>query len=235
VALLSQVHAPTRVTSTEQAHDAILAAILDGSLPPGTALPLKELSESLGMSMMPVREAIRRLEASGLVANEPHKGARVRSVSDEDLEDTYIARIEIEGALTALAAVRFDDDHARAARRALDEQHEAIGRDDLVAARNAHEEFHQAIYRAAGSSWLLRAIAPTWRNSERYRSPGMMAEPANIATRRAEHERILQSCIDRDPASARAALADHLLSTVRGLNPQAATRIESALARTAIG
>lgn len=224
--LLDKAHVPSRVTSTDQAHDAILAAILDGSIPPGTALPLKELASSLGMSMMPVRESIRQLEATGLVEIEPHRGARVRPVTDEDLEDTYLTRIEIEGALTAIAAQRFDEQHAVSARKSLAEQDLAIERHDLVAARAAHEEFHYSIYRASGSTWLMRAIGPTWRNSERYRAPGMMSEPSNIAKRRAEHELILQSCIERDPVRARAALSEHLLSTVRGLNPSAAERID---------
>ena len=70
-------------------------AIVDGRIPPGSPLRLKELSEQLGMSMMPVREAIRRLAALDLVEMEPRKGARVRERALADLQDTYFSRLHL--------------------------------------------------------------------------------------------------------------------------------------------
>lgn len=219
------VQPPRRTTSTDQAYEAILAAILDGAVLPGAALPLQELATSLGMSMMPVREAIRQLEATGIIEIEPHRGARVRPVSPEDLEDTYIARIELEGVLVQRAAERFDDDHAQMARAILRDHRLASERGDLISARELHRLFHHTIYEAAGSTWLLRSIRATWQNSERYRSPGMSA-PATADSRRVEHSEILEACIERDPLRARDALAAHLISTVRGLDPAIADRLD---------
>lgn len=220
---LPQLQTP-RVTTTDQAYNAILAAILDGSIPPGAALPLQDLARSLGMSMMPIREAIRQLEATGIIEIEPHKGARVRPVSDADLEDTYMARIELEGILVDLAARRFTAEDEKKARAVLDEQQLALRRGNAVAAKEAHQNFHFAIYRAAGSEWLCRSVWPTWHNSERYRSPGM-SDPATVELRRAEHEAILQACVENDPARGRAALRDHLMTTVEHLNPAVAERL----------
>ncbi|MFF1832496.1 GntR family transcriptional regulator [Paenarthrobacter sp. NPDC058040] len=218
------LQATPRVTTTDQAYNAILTAILDGSIPAGAALPLQELAKSLGMSMMPVREAIRQLEATGIIEMVRHKGARVRPVSDADLEDTYTARIELEGVLVDLAARRFDAADAVKARAFLDEQQVAIANGDAVAARMAHQNFHFSIYESAGSEWLCRSVWPTWHNSERYRSLGM-SDPKTVSSRRAEHEAILQACIDHDPVRSRAALREHLMTTVKQLNPAVAERL----------
>lgn len=220
------LQATPRVTTTDQAYNAILTAILDGSIPAGAALPLQELAKSLGMSMMPVREAIRQLESTGIIEMVRHKGARVRPVSDADLEDTYKARIELEGILVEHAAGRFTAADAENARTFLGQQQVAIEGGDSVAARLAHQNFHFAIYEAAGSQWLCRSVWPTWHNSERYRSLGM-SDPKTVSTRRAEHEAILQACIDHDPAGGREALREHLMTTVKQLNPAVAERLSS--------
>jgi DNA-binding GntR family transcriptional regulator len=223
---LQNLHAAPRVTTTDQAYNAVLGAILDGSILPGAALPLQSLARSLGMSIMPVREAIRQLEAIGLIEIEPHRGARVRPVSEEDLEDTYRARIELEGTLVEMAARRLTNRDAENAQLELDAQQLALRGGDLAAARQAHENFHFAIYRAAGSDWLCRSVIPAWRNSERYRAPDL-GDPVTQDLRRAEHEEILLACIGRDPGRARTALRKHLMSTFERLNPLLAARLNA--------
>lgn len=218
------IRKPKRSTTTEQAYNSILTAIIDGTIPPGSPLRLQDLADSLGMSMMPVREAIRQLESIGVIETSPHRGARVCEVSPEDLEDTYLTRIVQEGVLVRLAALRFDDDDANECKTALDEQQSALSRGDLAAARRAHERFHFRIYEAADSKWLLRSISASWHNSERYRAPST-ANPTTVKARRIEHERILQACTDRDPDAAQQALAAHLLSTVEGLDRELSARL----------
>ena len=160
-------------------------AIVDGRIPPGSPLRLKELSEQLGMSMMPVREAIRRLAALDLVEMEPRKGARVRERTLADLEDTYFSRLHLETIAVWEAAQNFTaDDGARAA-TALAEMDAAIAADDPVTARDAHERFHFAIYEASRRDWLMRSLIPAWRNSERYRVEWMRMD---VKVRR-DHER----------------------------------------------
>ena len=82
--------------------------ILSGELQPGVQLVLTELAQRLSMSVMPVREAIGRLQAEGLVDQIPHRGARVSLVSAADLEDLYAVRIALETLATREAAVSFN-------------------------------------------------------------------------------------------------------------------------------
>jgi len=204
---------PSRQTAGDQAEAALFDAIMDGAIPPGAPLRLQELASQLGMSIMPVREALRRLEGLGLVEIVAHKGAWVRALTIEDLYDTYFTRINLECLAMRTAATRFTAEHAREARQALDEYLEAGGRGDRVASRHAHERFHFAMYRACGSEWLVRSIGPAWRNSERYRVESMR-HPEHVKARAAEHEQMLEALIAHDADAAARLLTMHLRTTI---------------------
>ena len=219
------VKKPKRSTTLEQAYNAILESICNGDIPPGAPLRLQELSTTFGMSMMPIREALRQLEAIGVIEMTPHKGARVREISTDDLIDTYRTRITLEGILCSRAAENFDADDEAAAREALERQRIALEDGDIIEARIAHKDFHYAIYRAAGSVWMLRSIDPTWLNSERYRVTSEQ-DGDQLTIRREEHERMLAACVAHRPEQARQALRTHLISTVAHLDKNLAKRLD---------
>ena len=219
---------PKRTTTTEQAYEAILAAITDGSLAAGTPLRLQALAEGLDMSIMPIREAIQRLESLGVVESEPHRGAHVRFISNDELGDIYLARIVQEGSLVRLAATRFTEEAAEEAASALAAQQEALDAGDIPEARAAHQRFHFRIYEAAECQWLMRSVMPSWHSSERYRAAST-ADPSAVCQRRQEHERILRACIDHDPGEAYQALKVHLLATVDRLVPEVAQELKGRL------
>lgn len=209
--MLEGVHVET---ASQVATRVLLDAIMDGRIPAGAPLRLQDIAAQLGMSMMPVREAIRELAALDLVEMEPRRGARVREMSRADLEDTYFSRIHLETIAVWEAAKRFTaEDGARAA-NALAEQEAAQQAGDLVAARDAHERFHFALYESARRPWLQRSILPAWRNSERYRMGALLLEQTK-AERSQEHSRILAALMSGDGASAVQALAEHLATSVR--------------------
>ncbi|MGW4794241.1 GntR family transcriptional regulator [Nonomuraea sp. NPDC004297] len=183
--------------------------ILAGELPAGSPLRLTDLAAHLDMSPMPVRDALRRLEALGLVEIIPHKGAKVRELSEADLRDTYEVRIDLESLAVGRAALAMDADVAARAATALAQHEELLERGDVERARHAHTEFHFAIYHASGSRWLPRAIEPVWQNSERYR----FASTPDAERRRLshlEHQAIFDACVAREPERAIAALRGHL-------------------------
>lgn len=203
-ALIANRHPTMADTATERLHE----AIVNGDFAPGTALRLIDISERLGMSSMPIREAIRRLEAIGLVTVLPHKGAYVRAMSFDDFEDTISTRRLLECECVERAAERFGAEHVQSCESHLERYLALTDAGLMVEARTAHRDFHYGIYRQAGSRWLLHAIDTVWKNSERYR---FAAEPASSRTETLEeHTAILQACARRDPAAARKALADHL-------------------------
>jgi DNA-binding GntR family transcriptional regulator len=197
-------------TLAEKAFVTLHDAIVRGELRPGERLPIEDLAEVLNMSPMPIREAVRRLDAAGLVENVPHRGARITELSLHDLRDVYQARLALEPLAGEHAAERFSEEVARRARERLDSLN-AMGDRSTPDAWAAHTAFHFALYEAAGSPWLLRLIRPLWESSERYR----LAAPnkRRLSMRREEHERILQACEEHRPAVAHAELHNHLART----------------------
>ncbi|MFZ4485031.1 MAG: GntR family transcriptional regulator [Candidatus Nanopelagicales bacterium] len=201
-------------SASDVAAQSLFDAIVDGRIPPGSPLRLKELSEQLGMSMMPVREAIRRLAALDLVEIEPRKGARVRDMTLGDLQDTYFSRIHLEGIAVWEAAKRFTSDDEARAREALADRAQAQLAGDRVAERDAHERFHFALYAASRRVWIVRSILPAWRNSERYRV-GALRKHEIQPERDNEHEQLLDALTRGDGGSAVQWLVAHLQTSVR--------------------
>jgi DNA-binding GntR family transcriptional regulator len=195
----------------EAAFTELRDSILSGELSPGAPLRLEDLAERLGMSISPVREAVRRLESLGLAVHVPHRGARVSELALDDLRDTYEVRLVLEPLAVSKAALRFSERDAETARRHLAEYGMARERGELLPARTAHTAFHFTLYAAAGSGWLLRLIRPAWENCERYRAISLRSSSVREVER--EHERILDACVRHDPERAAAELKHHLAAT----------------------
>src|SRR5579862_6176697 len=146
-------------TLADRAFAALHDAIVAGDLAPGERLPIEELGEALGMSAMPIREALRRLDAAGLVENIPHRGARVTQLSIADLAEVYEARLALEPLAVRRAAERFTAGHAARAGERLAALN-ALPDDNSSETWAAHTAFHFALYDAAESAWLTRLIGP---------------------------------------------------------------------------
>lgn len=207
---------PAHRTLAEKAFISLHQAILTGKLQPGERIPIEDLASALDMSPMPVREAIRRLDALGLVENVPHKGARITELSVTDLREIYEARMSLEPLAIARAAQRFTDEDAARARAVLAAMRsEPAGSVELW---RAHSELHLTLYRAAGSAWLLRLIQPLWESSERYR----LAMATDVVARRnvRNHEVLVQACVRHDAQRAAHELVNHLVATANSLAAQ---------------
>src|SRR6266536_2878250 len=137
-------------------------AIILGELTAGTPLRLEDLARSLGMSISPIREAVRQLEALGLAEHVPHHGAKVVALDVDDLRQLFEVRLALETLAVRGAAKRFEDDDAARARVHLDAYAEARRAGDVREALRAHTAFHFTLYEAARSQWLVRLIRPAW-------------------------------------------------------------------------
>lgn len=183
-------------------------AIISGDLAPGSPVRLQEQVERLSMSSVPIREALRLLERSGLVDRSPHKGAQVAEMSAQDLHETYMIRLELESMAVRLASENMTaDDGARLL--ALMEQYADASRRDDPSARDIHAQFHMGLYELSGSKWLLRLLPMLWDNAERYRR---LALPIRGSTeeRIEEHKAIVEAALVGDLDAAEHALRMHL-------------------------
>src|SRR6266446_4031783 len=144
----------------EAALERLRESIILGELTPGTPLRLEELAQRLGMSISPIREAVRQLEALGLAEHVPHHGAKVMSLDVEELRELFSVRLALESMALRRAAELFDAADEEAARTHLNAYDDARHRGDTRAAVRAHTAYHFALYDAARSGWLLRLIRP---------------------------------------------------------------------------
>jgi DNA-binding GntR family transcriptional regulator len=149
-------------TMAEAALERLREAIIMGELTPGTPLRLEDLARQLGMSISPIREAVRQLEALGLAEHVPHHGAKVMALDVEELRELFAIRLVLEGMAVRRAAELLEPGDVERARKHLTAYDEARRRGDIRAAVRAHGAFHFALYDAARSAWLLRLIRPAW-------------------------------------------------------------------------
>jgi DNA-binding GntR family transcriptional regulator len=197
-------------TMAEYALDQLREAIILGELPAGTPLRLDELARSLGMSISPIREAVRQLEALGLAKHVPHQGAKVLDFDVDELRDLFQVRLALESLAVRRAAERFTDSDLDAARDHLERFDELRGSGDVRETMRAHTDFHFTLYEASQTPWLVSLIRPAWDRSERFR-PALLAsagEPQDL--HRTLDERLLAACRAHDPQSAAQALYEHL-------------------------
>ena len=152
-------------TMAEAALERLREAIILGEIRPGTHLRLEEVAQQLGMSISPIREAVRQLEARGLAEHVPHHGAKVVALDIEELRELFSIRLALEGMAVRRAAELFEPADAESARAHLHAYDEARRRGDIRQAVRSHGAFHFALYEAARSAWLLRLIRPAWDRS----------------------------------------------------------------------
>lgn len=153
----------------ELAYERIRAAIVESRYAPGQRLIEQKIAEEFELSRTPVREAIRRLEAEGLVVAERNRGAVVRSISSEEVRDLYELRARLESYAAELAASRISPDELGRLRSAVAEFHalasQASESDaDIERVRSiseANREVHDAIVAAAHHERLATMLART--------------------------------------------------------------------------
>lgn len=195
------------VSSVELVYQRTRRAILTGDYPPSSPLRLQELATLSGVSMIPVREALRLLEAEGFVDSIPNRGARVAPLSVEDLHDVYRTRIVLEVEALRQAFPRITPPQLAKARRLNARLVRQFARHGY-ANYDDHRAFHFLLYDPSASRWLLRLIAIIWDHTERYRRQGAPLVTGESAGE--EHERIIAAVESGAVDSACQALVDHL-------------------------
>jgi DNA-binding GntR family transcriptional regulator len=207
---------------------ALEEAIVSGEIPPGSVLRQEHLSEQFAVSRTPVREALRRLAALGLVTFEPNRGVRVRSLSREELREAFLVRAELEGLATEIATPKMTDEDLRALERAecrFSELTRALveashaGRQDLELARawlHANHSFHDVIYEAAQVP-LIERMAKAARRTflvKPFWATGADLDELFHANDR-QHRAIREAIAARSPEGARVLAREHVLSSGR--------------------
>jgi DNA-binding GntR family transcriptional regulator len=194
----------------EYALEQLRESIILGELPAGTPLRLDDLARRLGMSISPIREAVRQLESLGLAKHVPHQGARVLEFDIHELQDLFQVRLSLESLAVRRAAVQFTDVAEQSARAQLERFDAAAAAGDVRGTMRAHTDFHFTLYETSQLPWLVALIRPVWDRSERFR-PALLASQGGPQERHRECDGLLlDACAKHDPAAAADALHTHL-------------------------
>jgi DNA-binding GntR family transcriptional regulator len=137
-------------------------AILNGEFCPGEFIRLQQIAEQLGVSQMPVREALKELEAEALVEQIPYRGVRVVQYRLEDLADLFALRSFLEGRTTCTAASVISDGELEHLFNLVDEMKSAVATEQVAEYRELNHQFHQTVYRASKSIYLIQALDKLW-------------------------------------------------------------------------
>ena len=202
-------------TKTERAADALRAAIANGEIRPGNRIQAEAFGESIGLSATPIREAIRLLEAEGIIEIVPHRGAYVTTVSRQDFIEVYRMR----GALESLAIQIVVERSTPAERKALFEQagryqaafRREVERGNEVKARVANRDLHFALYGGVGTR-LYASIANLWAV---FPFDTLWLIPARAALAVDEHDVVLEAIRDGRADDAAQAMRHHIEGAAR--------------------
>jgi len=191
--------------------DHLREEILRGELRPGDRIRQEEVAERFGASRLPVREALRMLEADGLTEHEAHKGARVPRLSQHEVEVIYQMRERLEPlAIIESLDLLTDDDRARLE----DVQRRIEENDDVDRFLELDREFHLLTYSGCAIDPLMSMVRRLWNSTQHYRRAFVaLSGPGRMWVVNAEHRLILDAVERRDPVDAERHVSGHIRRT----------------------
>lgn len=155
--------APAYLTKTALAAQALRGLILRGEIAPDASLTVGRIAQMLRMSPTPVREAIRTLQAEGLLRHDPHHSVSVNRYSPQDIRDLYQMRAELESQATRIATPRLSEADLTQLAALNDRMRERATAGDLDALNRLNGEWHLLIYGAADNRILLDVVQHLWK------------------------------------------------------------------------
>jgi len=201
----------------DEVFDRLHERIVTGVLAPGDRLDPTEIADSFGVSRTPVREAILRLDAQGLVDRLPYRGVVVTGLDEAAAADVTALRVQLETLAVRAALPKVSDEDIERMREIHEELQKAVsGPGAQSAFTDLNREFHLTLYRAAGSPTLIRLIGDLSAQAARMR--------LHFDVRRGramdDHARVLAACDARDVEEAVAATRDHIFGALVMMMPE---------------
>jgi DNA-binding GntR family transcriptional regulator len=203
---------PTRGGAVAHIRAALAEDIAVGALHPGERLDETRLSARFGVSRTPVREALSRLVAQGILVQGPGRGVRVADYTRAELAEMLEAMHEIEAACARIAAQRLtllDRAAIEAAQARCLERAEAGDRPGYL---RANEAFHEAIYHATGNRWIQQIAADFRRRTGPFRAK-RLATPEDIVASARSHEALIASIFSADTRTAVDGMRAHMTTS----------------------
>ena len=201
--------------------DQIRAAILDGRFKPGEWLRQEKVAQELGVSQMPVREALKELAAEGLIEHVPYRGVRVLALSIQDIEDLYEHRAFLESRAAELAAEQISDGEITEMKAMLAEM-ESLPPEQIAQYRKVNRNFHEKIFHISRREYLIRTLTQMWEAFPtmligNFAMTAQQPLPQRDAHDQVEHRAIMAALEAHDGERAGNAMKEHILSAAKHL------------------
>ncbi len=198
------------LTKTEWVAEKLRQAIIAGDLKPGTRLLQDVLAEQFDVSYTPIREALRRLEAEGLVKSEPHKGVQVTNAETQDkrkLYELYRIRSALESLAVEMAVPNLRSEEIEVLRKLLCQINDNFAAGQIEPIKQLNYEFHRVFYAAAGAPTLFALITTLWT---RFPWDILLAVPQRVECSAHEHLQIVEAAAANDAHAASEAMQYHI-------------------------
>lgn len=199
--------ASSRPLTSQEVVQVIRQAIMTRKLKPGEWVRQLYLAERLNVSSVPVREALKTLEAEGQVTYQPNRGYTVVQLSVRELEELYLIRRLLETEAARQAVPKFDAELIQRLEALIALMDELIASGDVMRYTETNRDFHLLLSKCAGLPRLYHLIEVLWQNSEAYRSA--IFSPGWCQRAQRDHRAILKACKSRDVAGVIAAQDKH--------------------------
>lgn len=215
--------------------DRLRRMILTGEIAPGAIVSQLKLARQMGISTTPLREAMRQLQAEGLLEAELNRRSRVPALDVHDLHAVYASRILLESMAIVLTVTSAAQDQLDDIARGLVDMRAAAAQADLEAWEVVHTGFHRQLV-AGATPAMVPTITNFFDRAERYRRLSVLRDqPRGWTVADLEHQRIVEACLARDALTAARELAGHLARTAIGLSAAFAPEVDPAPVRVAVG
>jgi len=200
-------------TAVEYISAELRQEILRGQLPPGERLILDVLAERFRTSPIPVREALRVLEAEGLIVMQAHRSALVAEISEVELEDLYRVRMLIDVEAVRWSHGKVTEENAKTIRAMIDRMEVLLSSHRDFAAFNLHRDIHFRIYQPCESPFLMGILQRLHAQSERFRhlAKPVRGSPKEVSN---EHRKLLTAMRTGTAQEAGNLMKDHLQRTL---------------------
>jgi DNA-binding GntR family transcriptional regulator len=206
-----QVSRPLRIgTKAEAAYEELRSRILDGSFEPGSTVNQEVLANSLGLSITPLREALRRLEAEELVALEAHRTMTITPLTRKELDEVYAVRLRLDPFAARLAAKAASAEDLQR----IFELAQVTDNHDPRATLAANRAFHRAVYSASHNAVLVKMLDQLWNRTDRYRLILLSDHIAGDVAAQ-EHRVIAETLAARDAYQVEQLVEAHVASAMR--------------------
>ncbi len=200
------------LTKSAYAYEELRRRILSGELVQGQSISQEQLAAELGLSTTPLREALRRLDAEGLVALDAHRDARVTRLTAEEARSLFEVRQSLDPLAAKLAATRRTGADIAAVETALEDLR-PLGPSSGVEPLLAHRAFHRSVYTASHNPMLMSLLEGLWDKADRYRQLRLRTRPDSAEDQervRREHAAIAEAVLAGDALTAEHVMSEHV-------------------------